>query len=129
MSTLGIHHLGLAVKDLDQTVKFFTDCLGWNVVKEKPDYPAKFVSNGHALVTLWQSNSGANEFNRKENIGLHHFAIKVNSQQELVDLYKKVSEYPEIKVDFAPETLGPGSAQHFMVFEPGGIRIEFIWAP
>ncbi|MCM8524874.1 MAG: VOC family protein [Lentisphaeraceae bacterium] len=129
MSTLGIHHLGLAVKNLDETAKFFTDCLGWNIVKEVPAYPAKFVSNGHAFLTLWQTDSGATEFNRKENIGLHHFAIKVNSQHELVDLFEKVSEYPDIKVDFEPEKLGPGPAQHFMVFEPGGIRIEFIWIP
>jgi catechol 2,3-dioxygenase-like lactoylglutathione lyase family enzyme len=28
LKTQGINHLGLSVKNLDQTVTFFTDCLG-----------------------------------------------------------------------------------------------------
>jgi catechol-2,3-dioxygenase len=52
--TLGIHRVGLAVPDLDAARAFFIDALGWNVVGEVPDYPAIFVSNGHALLTLWR---------------------------------------------------------------------------
>lgn len=52
METKGIHHLGLAVCDLQATLDFFVKGLGWQVVKHLPDYPAYFVSNGSAFLTL-----------------------------------------------------------------------------
>ena len=128
MSTLAIHHLGLAVADLDTTADFFTNVLGFEVVKEVPDYPAKFVSNGNAFITLWQTEDGALAFNRRTRIGLHHFAMTVASVEELQSLFEKASNYPGVNIDFAPEPLGDAGAQHAMIFEPGGIRMEFIYA-
>ena len=127
MSLKGLHHLGLAVKSLDKTTEFFTSCLNFEVAKQVPSYPANFVTNGHVFITLWQTNNYAIEFDRKQNIGLHHFALRVESESKLHSLYEKTSRYPEVKVDFAPELLGDGPSQHFMIFEPGGIRIEFIY--
>ena len=37
MGTAGIHHVGLAVADLDTTTRFFTDGLGWKLVREVPE--------------------------------------------------------------------------------------------
>jgi len=53
-TTLGIDHLGLTVRELDQTVAFFTQCLGWKEVGGKPDYPSKFISDGTSVLTLWR---------------------------------------------------------------------------
>ena len=129
MTTLNIHHLGLAVRDLDATTDFFTEVLGWDIVRELPDYPARFVTNGAAFVTLWQTRANPIEFDRKANVGLHHFALRVESQSALNDLFVKAKSHPGVRVDFAPETLGSGPAQHCIFFEPGGIRMEFIWLP
>ena len=79
-STLGIDHLGLTVRNLDQTVSFFADCLGWKEVGGKPEYPSKFVSDGFSVLTLWQvHNENAPEFDRRANVGLHHLALKSES--------------------------------------------------
>lgn len=129
MKTLGIHHLGLSVIDLDSTTAFFVDCLGWAVVREVPDYPAKFVSNGEAFFTLWQTNDDAKPFDRKNQVGLHHVAINVASENDLFDVYERMSQFPNVTIEFAPEFLEDGPAQHCMVYEPSGIRIEIIWAP
>lgn len=126
MSTLNIHHLGLAVADLNTTTDFFTKTLGFEVVQELPDYPAKFVSNGHAFLTLWQTENNALEFNRRTRIGLHHFAISVDSKTELERLFQEAEKYSGVVVDFPPEPLGDSGAIHAMIFEPGGIRIELI---
>lgn len=128
MKTLGIHHLGLAVADLKLTTAFFVDCLGWAVVREVPDYPAKFVSDGEAFVTLWQTNKDAKSFDRKNQVGLHHVAINVASEEDLLEAYDRMSQFPNVVIEFAPELLGDGPAQHCMVHEPSGIRIEIIWA-
>jgi catechol 2,3-dioxygenase-like lactoylglutathione lyase family enzyme len=52
--TRGAHHIGLAVPDLDTATRFFCDALGFSVAGERPDYPARFVSDGTVLLTLWQ---------------------------------------------------------------------------
>lgn len=128
MDTLGIHHLGLTVNNLQATTAFFTDCLGWSIAKEIPEYPAAFVTNGKAFVTLWQSDHGAKYFDNKANIGLHHFALEVENEAALHDAFKKVANYPGVKMEFEPELLGDGPAKHCIFYEPGGIRMEFICA-
>lgn len=128
METLGIHHLGLTVNNLQETITFFTDCLGWTIAREIPEYPAAFVTNDKAFLTLWQSDAGATSFDHKANIGLHHFALEVESEAALLAAYMKVADYPGVKMEFEPELLGDGPAKHCIFYEPGGIRMEFIWA-
>ncbi len=129
METTGIAHLGLAVAKLDETAAFFIDCLGWNLAREVPEYPAKFVTNGNAFLTLWQTDADAIPFDRKANVGLHHVAIRVTNESDLEPLFKKTSTFAGVNIYFAPVSLGDGPAKHFMVFEPSGIRVEFIWTP
>jgi len=129
MDTLGIHHLGLAVTDLQATAAFFTQALGWKVAREVPEYPAIFVTNGNAFVTLWQADAGATPFDRRKNVGLHHFAIRVASEDALGAQFAKASAHPGVRVEFAPELLRGGPAKHCMLYEPSGIRVEFIWTP
>lgn len=126
MPTLGLHHLGFAVARLDETTAFFTDCLGWKVVREVPDYPARFVTDGTAFFTLWQTDPGATPFDRRAHIGLHHVAIKVADAHELDTLFQRIRDYPGTRIDFAPKPMGEGPARHCMFFEPGGIRMELV---
>lgn len=129
--TYGVDHVGLSVRDLESTRKFFCDCLGWRVVGERPAYPAVFVSDGHDVVTLWQVESPgqAIPFDRRANVGLHHFALAVVDQIGLDTLYQRVSSWPGVVVEFAPEPSGAGPKIHFIVREPSGVRIEFAFDP
>lgn len=129
MAILGIHHLGLSVSNLEQTAAFFTDCLGWKVARDVPNYPARFVTDGTNFFTLWQTDKSATPFDRRKNIGLHHVALRVSDEQALNALFEKIQRHPGVKVEFAPQLLGAGPAKHCMFCEPGGIRMEFIWAP
>ena len=42
IKTLGIHHLGLTVPNLQETVDFFIEQLNFEKVGEKPDLPSYF---------------------------------------------------------------------------------------
>jgi len=128
MQTMGFHHLGLAVSDLQATARFFVEGLGWSVAREVPEYPAIFVTNGTAFVTLWQTERDANPFDRRANVGLHHFAVRVPSEDALDAVFERASSHPGVRVEFAPELLRGGPAKHCMLYEPSGIRVEFIWA-
>ncbi|WP_061169242.1 VOC family protein [Caballeronia hypogeia] len=131
MLTSGIDHVGLTVRDLAATRDFFVECLGWRIVGERPDYPAVFVSDDKLMVTLWQVKDVASTiaFDRRKNIGLHHLALRVTDETALTTILERVSAWPGVSVEFAPEQLGAGPKRHMMIYEPGGIRIEFDFDP
>jgi len=126
--TKGIHHLALNVKDLPITQNFFESTLGFKKVGEAPDYPAAFVSDGQIMIALFQTQNAleAINFDRKNNIGLHHFSLALGSLEELDQMNQKLAQTEGVTVEFPPEDLHGGPTKHMMCTEPGGIRIEFI---
>lgn len=128
--TSGAHHVGLTVPDLAATRAFFIDTLGFGLVGEKPDYPAAFVSDGTTMITLWQAANPATcqAFDRKNVVGLHHLALKVDGQDALDALHTTLKATDGVEIEFAPEALGTSPMKHMMCAIPGGIRMEFISA-
>jgi catechol 2,3-dioxygenase-like lactoylglutathione lyase family enzyme len=90
-ATSGVDHVGLSVRDLESTRRFFCDCLGWRVVGERLEYPAAFVSDGQQIVTLWrvEAPDRAVAFDRRTNVGLHHLALAVADRTGLDALYRR----------------------------------------
>ncbi|WP_420549267.1 VOC family protein [Curvivirga sp.] len=130
IKTHGIDHLGITVQDLSATVHFFTELLGWSQFGGNPDYPAAYLTDGTSKLTVWQvKETDYQDFNRHKNIGLHHFALKISSREELLDAFEKVKNWPKVKVEFTPEFSGKGPKEHFMIREPGGTRLEFSFDP
>ena len=127
---LGIDHLGLTVSNLEATKAFFVEALGWDVVGGRPEYPSAFISNGSAVLTLWQQKGDDQRgFDRHANVGLHHVAFKIPSLESLDVVFAAVKDWPGVQVEFAPEPSGAGPKIHFMIREPGGNRIEFAYDP
>ncbi len=126
--TRGAHHVGLTVADLAETRAFFIDTLGFAQVGEVPDYPAAFLSDGTTMITLWQAENpaAAVPFDRKNVIGLHHLALKVENADALDRLHRRLIDTKGVALEFAPEALGGGPTRHMMCAIPGGIRMEFI---
>ncbi|MCB9914315.1 MAG: VOC family protein [Planctomycetes bacterium] len=127
--TRGVHHVGLTVLDLDATSAFFAEVLGWREVGGRPSYPARFFSDGAGMVTLWQllePHAGAG-FDRARQVGLHHLALGVADEADLDALWQRALAFPGVRPEFAPEPVGGGPARHFMLYEPGGIRLEVRW--
>lgn len=124
--TQGTHHIGLTVPNINATRDFFVNVLEFKQVGDVPNYPAYFLSDGTSLLTLWQAvePDHAIPFNRKTNIGLHHFAFKVDGVETLNTLYERLKTTAGVEIEFAPEPLGGGPTQHMMFTIPGGIRME-----
>ncbi len=127
--TQGLNHLGLTVKDLKQSTSFFVDLLGWTESGFDQAYPRTSVTDGKIRLTLWQADSSEEmtEFNRKTNVGLHHLALELATEDELLALYETMKSQPFVDIAFAPEFMGAGPRKHFMCHDPSGIRIEFVW--
>jgi catechol 2,3-dioxygenase-like lactoylglutathione lyase family enzyme len=127
--TTGVHHVGLTVSKLEESAAFFIDVLGWSEVRRDLDYPSIFVTDGVLMITLWEAKSNkCQKFDRKENVGLHHLALSVDTIIDLDLIHLRLKEH-EIEIEFSPELLRVGPAKHMMCYEPSGIRIEFICIP
>jgi catechol 2,3-dioxygenase-like lactoylglutathione lyase family enzyme len=126
-----IDHVGLTVADLDKSVDFFVDCLGWGIIGHKPSYPAVYLGHGQSCTTLWQvaDPQRSRSFDRQLNVGLHHLALRVDTPEELQALHAKISAWEGVAMEFDPEPSGGGPKVHCMFLEPGGCRIELCWDP
>ncbi len=126
--TSGLNHLGLTVRDLDETTGFFTGALGWTETARDPAYPRSTVTDGALRLTLWQAfGDQIVEFDRATNIGLHHLALEVETEAQLQNFADTLPEWPGVEIEFLPEPMGNGPRQHMMLREPGGLRIELLW--
>lgn len=126
--TQGIHHIDLSVPDLNAATLFFIEALGFELVGEKPEYPATFVSDGTVMLSLWRVKDPekASPFNRHTNIGLHHLALGLASSNELDKLYGEFEKREDVVIEFKPEPLAGSTFRHMMCGIPGNIRLELI---
>ncbi|EDX86423.1 glyoxalase family protein [Synechococcus sp. PCC 7335] len=126
--TQGAHHIGFTVPDIAATRDFFVDVLQFKQIHEKPDYPAVFVSDGTIVLTLWQASDPSNvvPFDRKNNIGLHHFSLRVESLETLWSMHHTLKSRAGVVIEFAPEPDSGGPSHHMMFYIPGGIRMELF---
>lgn len=126
--TQGVQHIGLAVSNLEESAAFFTDLLGWQEVKRREDYPAIFVKDGAIMLTLWKTQTEKPvQFDRKNNVGLHHLALQVETKENLYQILE-VLKSNQIDIEFEPTLIREGPSMHMMCYEPSGIRIEFTYA-
>ncbi len=126
-----VDHVGLTVTDLQASETFFTDALGFTLIRHDNDYPSVFLTNGDVIVTLWRATdpNEAIPFDRKRNVGLHHLAFKVESFKALDALHERLKNISGVRIEFAPEPLSGGPTKHMMIREPSGNRLEFIHRP
>lgn len=113
--TIGVDHVGLAVKNLANAPRLRMPRL--EVVGENQGYPTSFVLDGNGVVTLWQVEDPEKyvPFDRRRNVGLHHLALKVADRDALEALHARVAAWPDTVIEFAPERSGKGPKVHFMV--------------
>ncbi|WP_273908099.1 VOC family protein [Enterobacter bugandensis] len=125
--THGVQHIGLAVSNLEESAAFFTGLLGWQEVKRREDYPAIFVKDGALTLTLWKTQTEQPvQFDRKNNVGLHHLALRVETREGLYWILE-VLKANQVEIEFEPTVIREGPAMHMMGYEPSGIRIEFYY--
>ena len=125
--THGVQHIGLAVSNLEESAAFFTGLLGWQEVKRREDYPAIFVKDGALTLTLWKTQTEQPvQFDRKNNVGLHHLALRVETREGLYRILK-VLKANQVEIEFEPTLIREGPAMHMMCYEPSGKSIEFYY--
>ncbi len=85
-SRIDIGHVHLKVADLDRSLRFYCDVLGFELM-QKMGESAAFVSAGgyhhHIGLNTWESAGGIAP--RRGTTGLYHFAIRYPDRRSLAD--------------------------------------------
>ena len=94
---VGMDHVGVAVKNLDEAVKVYRDVLGFelkgiHVLKERKVKVAFFSMGGEAQVELLEplgSDSPVAKFLEARGEGIQHIALKVDNIEKALNALKQ----------------------------------------
>ena len=92
-----IEHIGIAVRNLDEAIKFYTEVYGLDcyAIEEVKDQKVKtaFFKVGQTKIELLESTDPEgpiNKFIEKRGEGIHHIAFSVNDiEEKLIEIEKK----------------------------------------
>ncbi len=136
LSVARLGHVGIAVRDMQRSIDFYTSVLGLKL-SEQFDYNNK---KGHGVAVL------AGAFIRSDtthhclsifklrdaveppaahHIGLHHIAFEMRSSEDLLEMYRRFhdQEIPIVNARIG----GPGNQPRFYGLDPDGNLLEFYW--
>ena len=126
--TLNLGHIGLNVTDLDRSLAFYRDVLGFAVLTEGKDDDRRYAflgdgdGDGRPVLTLWQQAQGLYDSDRA---GLHHLAFAADS-------IERVERYEEALRAYGAEFAYEGVVAHregaasggIFFHDPDGTRVE-----
>lgn len=103
-----IDHIGIAVKNLEESVQFYTQVLGLKLegidTVESENVRVAFLAIGETRLELLEATSGDSaiaKFIEKKGEGIHHIALKVDNQQDRLNALKNagiqlINETPKL---------------------------------
>lgn len=143
--TLRLQHMGIKVRDLERSIRFYNEVLGFELRSRHeagthPDAPfgSAFMYLGdyhHHLAIFsvpedWTEAEGEDTCWRHE-VGLHHLAFEVADQKAFEDAVAFLRSRPDVKIVWGPLRLdesaglwGGHEAVYFL--DPDGNRIEIF---
>ncbi|KFG77411.1 VOC family protein [Streptomyces mutabilis] len=128
-STLRTGHIGLNVTDIDRSLTFYGQLLGFDVLGERKDEDRRFAflgRNGELTLTLWQQ---ADDAYAPARAGLHHLAFQVETMEQVRAAEAALTAHG---VDFAYEGVvahEEGASSGGIFFrDPDGTRLEIYAA-
>ncbi len=87
----GIHHIAIICSDYERSKKFYTEVLGFEIVREiyreaRQSYKLDLMLNGVYCIELFSFPNPPKRVSQPEACGLRHLAFKVNSLDTSVKL-------------------------------------------
>jgi catechol 2,3-dioxygenase len=119
-----IGHVHLKVSDINRSLKFYCDVLGFSVT-QKLGADAVFLSAGgyhhHIGLNTWESKNGSPA--ASGTTGLYHVAILYPTRASLADAYRRLQN-AGIHLDGASDH---GVSEALYLSDPDGNGIELYW--
>lgn len=119
-----VHHIAIIVSDYEKSKKFYTEILGFRILKEtyreeRKSYKLDLEINGVYQIELFSFPNPPKRLNNPEAVGLRHLAFEVkNLEKEIKNLERVGVECEAIRID---EITG----KKFTFFkDPDGLPLE-----
>jgi len=127
-----LHHIGIAVKDLDTTMKLYRDVLklrllGVEEVEEEGVKIAMFDAGGVRIELLMgtKPDSAISRFIEKRGEGIHHIAFQVDDVDSVCNEFVKAG----LQLTYPQPKLVAGGSRKINFINPkstGGVLIEVL---
>jgi len=133
MPARGIHHIDLAITDVERSLAFYKELLGPLGLEEDSRYQSYrgteeivYLRYGDQLLGLRPADGGEHRY---YEVGLEHIAFYVDERDEVDAAHERCMRIGA-NVHFPPEEDRdlPGYYELF-VFDPDGIRVEVACGP
>ena len=119
-----IGHVHLKVADIERSLAFYGDLLGFNITQRYGD-SAVFISAGgyhhHIGLNTWHSKNAAPA--RVNGVGLYHTAIVYPARKDLAVIYKRLTEANWPMTGAADH----GVSEALYLNDPDGNGVELYW--
>ena len=119
-----VGHIHLKVSDLERSIKFYTEVLGFDLTTRLGN-SAAFLSAGgyhhHIGLNTWESKGGS--LPHPNSTGLYHFAILMPNRKELARAVKRLHDY-NWPIDGAADH---GVSEAIYLRDPDGNGVELYW--
>lgn len=140
---ISLRHIGLTVVDIDRSLKFYRDLLGFEIIKDMEESgkhidnfsgvknikvrTVKMKNGGEGLIELLQyyshpSFDSDNQNRPITNIGCSHFAVTVSNLDALYSKLISKGIYFNSEPQYSPD----GYAKVAFCKDPDGILIELV---
>lgn len=119
-----IGHIHLKVADLERSLAFYVDLLGFELMMIYEDNAA-FISAGgyhhHIGLNAWYSKDAPQA--TKEGVGLYHTAVLYPTRKDLANIYKRLkdADYPNIGCS------DHGVSEALYLRDPDNNGVELYW--
>jgi catechol 2,3-dioxygenase-like lactoylglutathione lyase family enzyme len=117
-----LEHVNLTVADLDRSIAFYCDLLGFHVRwrgKTTDGTDAAHVGDDRCYLALFQARQSGSPDSDYERVGINHFGFVVDD----LDLARSRLTDAGVKPHFEP-SYEPGHRLYF--FDPDGIEVELV---
>jgi glyoxylase I family protein len=100
-----LHHIAIICSDYQKSKDFYTDVLGFKIVKEiyrkeRDSYKLDLSLNGNYMIELFSFSNPPKRPTRPESTGLRHIAFGVKNIQEWILFLETKNIFPEpIRID------------------------------
>ena len=133
MPITGLHHVDLAVQDLERSLRFYLDVFGPLGAEEAFRYPSYrgteevvYLRLGRQYLGLRPADGGEHRY---YNVGIEHLAVFVQNRHEVDEAYERCLKLG-VDIHYPPQEDRdePGYWALF-VFDPDGFRVEIAHWP
>ena len=127
---VGIHHLALVTRSLDQTLRFWRDLVGLQVRCRvgAPGYRQYFLAAGELTLLAFFEWEGAlpvpekdHGVPRRGSIAFDHVSLELAGDEELFELRERI----DAAGFWVSEVMDQGFVRSIYAFDPNGVPVEF----